>query len=339
MNHLIVNTVETAVRLRAKLKGFGRHPDLSRYFGPDGLAGADRVCVPANEDPAGFFRPPEDAFARNATRHVIREGAGSRPRTEAWSFDSPRPSGHAAVDRVEARAWLPAGSDAVLVFHHPIFQDSWRPWEWFLAPLARRVAVVQMAAPWHFSRNPRGWYPGEGTINPNPAMLYEAIRQWHADQRALHRLIEDELGRPPVAVVGFSLGAFQSLMAASMGWLEGPLVSISSTNRYAWGLLHGVIARGTVAAMRRAGIDAARLERMVDSLQLERYVTVLHERPTLYIVGEQDRVDPPPSLERLEHALQPTRSVHLPAGHASVTLFRKHIAAEILDFLEGVGAL
>jgi pimeloyl-ACP methyl ester carboxylesterase len=341
MNRLTISALERLVRVRAWLKGIGHHPDLTRYFGDEGLAAAERDCAPANEDLAAYFRPPEDAAPASLARHVVRPGGASGPRVETFTFDSPRPSGIAVNDRVEVRLWTPRAPrrDGVLVFHHPIFQDAWYPWDWFLRPLYREIRVAQMAAPFHFSRIPPGWYPGEGTINPNPGMLYRAIRQWFADQRAVHRLLGDELELRPLAVIGFSLGAFQALMAASMGYLDGPLVSISSTNRYAYGLTRGTLGRGTVAAMRRAGIDEERLFRLVDSLQLERYVPALHDRPVLYIVGERDRVDPPPSLEWLERALQPTRSVHLRAGHASVTLCRKRVAAEILAFLGGLDLL
>jgi pimeloyl-ACP methyl ester carboxylesterase len=258
-------------------------------------------------------------------------------------FDSPRPSGHAVNDRVVARlipARHPRADRKALVFHHALFQRYWGLWEWFLAPFACRFPVVMMAAPFHFERRPQGWFPGEGTVNPNPWRLYESIRQWSWDQKALMRMLPDATGLDPVAVVGFSLGAFQSLLVAATGDLaDVPLVSVAATNRYAFGLRHGILGRGTLAGLRRAGIDGVRLDRMVDAVQLERYVSRLRGRPVLYIAGRHDRVDPPPSPHRLEAALAPTRSIWLHSGHGTVVFERARIAREVFRFLEenGIG--
>jgi pimeloyl-ACP methyl ester carboxylesterase len=270
----------------------------------------------------------------------VRRSRGSRGPIEI-RFDSPRPSGNAVNDRVVARviaARHPRPDRKALVFHHALFQRYWGLWEWFLAPFAQRYPVVMMAAPYHFERRPRGWFPGEGTVNPNPWRLYESIRQWSWDQKALMGALPDVLGLDPVAVVGYSLGAFQALLAASAGDLSNvPLVSVAATNRYAFGLRHGILGRGTLAGLRRAGIDGDRLDRMVDAIQLERYVSRLRGRPVLYIAGRHDRVDPPPSPHRLEAALGPTRSVWLDSGHGTVVFERARIGREVFRFLEDNG--
>jgi len=200
--------------------------------------------------------------------------------------------------------------------------------------------VVMMAAPFHFERRPRGWFPGEGTVNPNPWRLYESIRQWSWDQKALMSALPEATGLDPVAVVGFSLGAFQSLLVAAAGDLASvPLVSVAATNRYAFGLRHGMLGTGTLTGLRRAGIDGDRLDRMVDAIQLERYVPRLRGRSVLYIAGRHDRVDPPPSSHRLEAALAPTRSIWLNSGHGTVMFERAKIAKEVFRFLgdNGIG--
>jgi len=256
-------------------------------------------------------------------------------------FDSPYPSGVAVNDRVVARlipARQPRADRMALVFHHALFQRYWGLWEWFLAPFAQRFPVVIMAAPYHFERRPDGWFPGEGTVNPNPWRLFESIRQWSWDQKALMRALPAATGLDPVAVVGFSLGAFQSLLVAAAGGVDHvPLVSVAATNRYAFGLRHGILGRGTLTGLRRAGIDGDRLDRMVDAIQLERYVSRLRGRPVLFIAGRHDRVDPPPSPHRLEAALAPTRSIWLNSGHGTVMFERARIAKEVFRFLDDNG--
>jgi pimeloyl-ACP methyl ester carboxylesterase len=337
MKRVVIHSVENSLRLKNRLTGVGEHKEPFRHFGPGGVAEAEALCSEASQDLLAFVRPPATATADRLTVTPVaksRIGAG----VIEIRFDSPRPSGTAVNDRVVARvipARHPRADRMALVFHHALFQRYWGIWEWFLAPFARRFPVVMMAAPYHFERRPSGWFPGEGTVNPNPWRLYESIRQWSWDQKALMRALPAATGLDPVAVVGYSLGAFQSLLVAAAGDLDGmPLVSVAATNRYAFGLRHGILGQGTLAGLRRAGIDGDRLDRMVDAIQLERYVSRLRGRPVLYITGRHDRVDPPPSPHRLEAALAPTRSIWLDSGHGTVVFERARIAREVFRFLE-----
>jgi len=336
----VFGLVEALIRLPGRLRGVGRHPDPFKHFGDDGADGAEAECERINRDLGAYMRPRGDPAPSGVIASTLDEPGGLLG--ERILFDSPLPSGHPANDRVELRLYRAAGAPRggpVLLFHHPVFQYNWKVWRWFVTPLIEHLPVAVMAAPYHFGRTPPGWFPGEGTINPNPLRLFEAIRQWFADQRAARRVLRRVAGMEPVATVGYSLGAFQSLLAASLGEPLLPIVSIASTNRYAWGLLRGPLARPVVGAMRQVGIDPPRLERMVSTMQLERHVSSLRGKPVLFVVGRYDEVDPHPSTARLEAALRPARSVRLPAGHASLAGFRRRIAREAVEFLRGCGAL
>lgn len=336
MKRVVIHSVEHSLRLKNRLVGIGEHKEPFRHFGPGGVEEAEALCDEASRDLMAFLRPPDSVTADNVAVGPVKRGRpGSR--SVAIRFDTPRPSGIATNDRVIARlipARHPRADRKALVFHHALFQRYWGLWEWFLAPFARRFPVVMMAAPFHFERRPNGWFAGEGTVNPNPWRLYESIRQWSWDQKALMSALPEATGLEPVAVVGYSLGAFQSLLVASAGGLaDVPLVSVAATNRYAFGLRHGILGAGTLNGLRNAGIDGDRLDRMVDAVQLERYVSRLRERPVLYIAGRHDRVDPPPSSHRLEAALSPTRSIWLNSGHGTVMFERGKIAKEVFRFL------
>ena len=342
MTPTVVSVFENTLRFKNRLIGVGWHRDPFRHFGPGGIDEAERLCEEANRDLLAFVRPPADARADNvivaASRSVFPRPAGA-----AISFDSPFPSRRGPNDRVVARlfpARRPRADGRALVVHHPLLQRTWALWAWFLAPITERVPVVMMAAPYHFERRPEGEYPGEGMVNPNPYRVFECFRQWAWDQQALTNALPSALGLTPAAVIGFSLGAFQSLLVASAGGLDRmPIVSIAATNRYAYGLHEGVLGKGTVEGLRRAGIGRERLERMVESIQLERHVPRLTGRSVLYIAGRYDAVDPHPSGVRLEAALNPTRSVWLDVGHATLALERDRIARETFRFLEECGVL
>jgi len=336
-----VSAVEGWLHVRRRWRGINRFPDPTAYFGAGGVEEAERLCAEANRDLLGFLRPPPEVPVANVdTRCVSR--ARSRVRVDEWAFDSPLPSGDPANDRVQVRLLThPSASrdGRVVVFHHPIYQRDWGVWGWFLAPLIREVPVAMMAAPHHFRRQGRGRYPGEMSMNPNPARLFEAIRQWCWDHVALERALSECAGLHTSAIVGYSFGAFQSLLLAAAGRLDVPIVSIASTNRYAYGLCNGLLGKGVLDGMRRVGIDRDKLERLVDSLQLERHVSGLRDRRILYVRGIHDGIDPHPSLERLERALEPERALRLDAGHGTLLLLRERILSAALGFLRAHGAI
>jgi pimeloyl-ACP methyl ester carboxylesterase len=329
--------LEHCIRFKNVLFRIGVHPRPDRHFGPGGVDEAEALCRAANQDLLGFLAPPKEGLA--ISRLVVeRSGPGLR----TYRFDSPRPSGRPFNDRVALRVHrhpaTPPGAP-VVVFHHPIFQRRWDAWEWFFADLMRRVPVAMMAAPYHLERIPPGEFPGEGTVNPNPWRLFESLRQWSWDQAVAMEVLRRHAQLRPAAVVGFSMGAYQTLLAAAGGFLEEPLVTIACPNRYAHGLTQGILGLGVVGAMRRMGIDDQRLARMVASLELERYMDRLHGRPVLFVTGAYDRVDPPPSPERLERALRPSHTLQIEAGHGTLFLYRRRIVAEIVSFLRSLAVL
>jgi len=338
LNGRAIELIETSLRVRNRVSGVGWYRDPHRFFDDSGVPGAAARCEEANRDLLAFVRPVDVPPARGVT---VRPIARTR-REVAYEvhFDSPLLSGRPENDRVEMRVWIPAGTPPeapVLVFHHPLFQRRWRKWEWFLAPFRARMPVAAMAAPFHMGRTPRGEFAGEGSVNPNPWWLFAAIRQWTWDQAAAGAVLEEHFRLRPAAALGFSLGAFQTLLASSADAVRLPVISVACTNRYAFGVQHGVLSAGLRDGFRRAGIDPPRLESMVRSLELEAHVSRIGGGDVLHVRGIHDRVDPPPSGERLERALRPRRSVHLPAGHSSQVFFRERIARETWRFLAECG--
>jgi pimeloyl-ACP methyl ester carboxylesterase len=329
--------LERGLRLKNRVLGIGRHAHPERDFGPGGVDEAERLCLEASRDVLGWGRPPRRL---PPPAGVVREVRAAGTCTEVrLAFDSPLPSGEPRNDRVHVRLYVPPGcgpGSPVALFHHPVYQCNWALWTWFLSGVAQRMPVAIVAAPHHMERTMPGRYPGQGTINANPWRLFEACRQWAWDQQSARDLLRAQ-GFEPTLVIGFSMGAFNTLMTAAAGALDLPIVAIACTNRYAWGLQRGLLGGPIVKAMRRVGIDDARLARMVDAVQLERYVPVLRGRPILSIRGAWDEVDPEPSGARLEAALRPSRSVTLPGGHGSLILYRRAIVREILGFAEQTG--
>ena len=91
------------------------------------------------------MRPP----ARIEPRNV--ENQASVPHKafaiERRVYDSPRPSGDAANDRVPLRIYRKRGApvtDRVVLFHHATYQRRFPLWEWLLTPLLEHVPVAMM---------------------------------------------------------------------------------------------------------------------------------------------------------------------------------------------------
>ena len=335
--------LERALQVGARLRGLGLVRDPLRWFGPGGVEESIALCEKANLDFRAFVHPdpaPEITGFRSS-RVTGRRGGG----TVEWiEFDSPRPSGSPENDRVQLRILRPPGlatgdSSPVVLFHHAVYQTRWHPWDWLLDELTRRVPVAMMAAPYHYARIPAGQAPGAASFNSNPYCLFLAIRQWFADECAAHRLLEERCRLRPVASAGYSLGAYQTLLSGAFGFHSLPVVSIASTNRYTHALLHGSIGKDLLRGMARVGIGPDLLAQAVRSFELERWVSPLRERPILYVDGLWDRVDPPPSLDRLLDALRPSRTLRLPAGHATLLFHRRAIGKAIVEFLEETGCL
>ena len=329
------NMTRRLIRARHWVAGLDRYEHGSAYFEPEGVEHAHAICEDANQDFLSFITPPTDikvADVQPEEIRVRRDGV----KVQRWSFSSPLPSGLATNDQVHLQTFIPpdAAPDApLLLFHHPVYQRRWARWEWWLSPLYRKVPLAVLAGPYHFERTPDGQFPGEGAINANPARLYQAIRQWCWDHEAAVDLVRNTFGRELIADVGFSLGGFQLLALASAGRVQAPIVTISATNHYAWGLTHGLIGSGLRRAIAQGGLDSEQFYRWTAALKMERHVESLRGHRLLYIYGGLDRVDPPPSLERLEEALQPEKVVQIRAGHGTILLHRRRIAAEIMDFL------
>ena len=333
-----IDGLEACLRVLTRMRGIGAYPEPMRYFTSGGLAEARRLCAAVNRDPEGYFLPDPDAPYRDLeSAPSVRRGSIV---IQDLYFNSPAPSGRPANDRVQVRLYRhdrSRDSGQVLVFHHAVYQDKWRAWEWFLDPLIRRIPVAFMVAPNHYGRRGRDEFPGEWSINSNPYNLFQAIRQWCWDQEATSNLLAASVGLRPSVVAGFSVGGFQATFLAALGGLDLPLISLATTSRYAYGIINGNIGGPILRAMARAGISPGMLEEMADALQVERYAHKLRGREFLMIRGLFDRVDPPPSMERLEAALRPDRVLRLPTGHGTLMFHRKAVTDEILLFLDDLG--
>ena len=335
--------------LRAERSSFGlnRWTGIAQYHDPSRYLDVDRdaleaYCAGASRDLFAYLAPPEVRIEDLAVSRVPGGSPGGG--ADLLTFTSPRPSGLTPNDTVRVHRFRSTGrAEGTILFHHPAFRTGLGWIAWFTRPLRRRYDVAVMEAPYHLERAPRGTYSGERMINTNPIHLYEGLRQWMADHRALLAILEAESAggdtrSRPAGAVGYSLGAYIASLYSRFD-PRLPVAGICTTNDYASLIYDGVMMRSLRAAITSAGITRADWERLTHSLRLDSQARALKGDRFLVFAAKYDGVEPWESLVRLAQALAPRRLVLLPSGHSTTAvLFRGRIMRETLRFLDELAA-
>ena len=334
---LVLATEATSFALN-RWTGIAQYAHHSRYLEQDQEA-VEAYCAGASRDVFDYLAPPAVSIDKIDVRRIP---ALSRSEPDQLTFSSPRPSGIPANDTVRVHRYRAAGlAEGTLVFIHPAFRTGLGWIEWFTRALRQRFDVAVMEAPFHLSRAPEGTFSGERMINTNPIHLFEGLRQWMADHRALLTILESEAdgGEPrsrPSGIVGYSLGSYLATMYSRYD-PKLPIVGICPTNDYASLIYEGVMMKSLRASIGQAGISREGWERLTSCLRLDPYGRSFAANRMLLFAARYDGVEPWPSIERFVEAVQPRRLVLLPSGHSTTAvLFRRLIMRETLSFLDAL---
>jgi pimeloyl-ACP methyl ester carboxylesterase len=179
---------------------FERHLDRDEFYRSPGLPGDWRAGPP---------------------------GGLGRVRVSRLSFGSPLPSGRPENDTVEARLFLRPGrtEGSPVIFVHGF--GAWRLRFWDALPRSlavRGFPTLSVCLPYLCNRSVPGERPGSAYISTRAEEALPAYEQAVADIRAsLDWLLEESpLARdrradsPPPAIIGVSLGALISVIAAAL---------------------------------------------------------------------------------------------------------------------------
>jgi len=320
--------------------GIAQYSDHARYLEGD-RAALEEYCAAAARDLFSYLEPP---VVRIDQLDVRTLPAASRAAPDVLTYASPRPSGVTVNDTVRVHRYrAESRSEGTLIFAHPAFRTGLGWIAWFTQALRRRFDLAVMEAPFHLSRAPEGAFSGERMINTNPVHLFEGLRQWMADHRALLAILEAEVGAGetrarPVGIVGYSLGSYLATLYSRFDRAL-PIVGICPTNDYATLIYEGVMLKSLRAALGQAGITREDWERLTSCLRLDPYARSFAADRMLLFAARYDGVEPWSSIERLVDALQPRRLVVLPSGHSTTAvLFRGMIMRETLSFLDALNA-
>jgi len=336
---LVLGTERSSFALN-RWTGIAQYSHPSRYLDED-RAAVDAYCAGAAKDLFAYLAPP--AIATGAL-DVVRIPAEPATGREMLTYASPRPSGIGVNDTVRVHRFRASGRpEGTLIFAHPAFRTGLGWIDWFTRPLRRRYDLVVMEAPYHFSRAPEGTFSGERLINPNPIHLFEGLRQWMADHRALLAILEGEAAAGetrarPAGVIGYSLGAYLATLYSRFD-PRLPIVAICPANDYAALVYEGVMFSSLRAAIAAAGITREEWESLTSCLRLDRHAADFAADRFLLIAARYDGVEPWSSFERFARALAPSRLLLLPSGHSTTAVvFRGRIMRETLRFLDDLSA-
>ncbi len=261
---------------------------------------------------------------------IVREEAMLR-------FPSAWPIGRPEIDQVALKLYpAPEGAPRTgVLFHHWVYMDGWLAADWLLRPLVQRLSVAAMVAPHHATRRPPEAASGEGLLNANPRHIFEGFRQWLADHRACLELLRRDHGFERVVVLGYSMGAYFTLMGRICGG-KLPTVAVSCTNNYAGGVFHGEHTAALRDRVVEAGFTRESFSRATRAFHLARWAERIGGDELTLICGRYDRMEPPESQSELLEALQPERAVTVPGGHSTVIFNRRRICDEVIRRVEGI---
>ena len=177
--------------------GIAQYADPAKYLGSYLDGSRDELfayCRRVEDDLFSYLRPADTLPPDVRVERVAAPGRAFRAAEapyQNFSFASPLPSNVAPNDRVRVHRYgARRGAEGTILFHHPAFRTGLAWVRWFTRPLRERYDVVVLEIPYHLSRAPHGTFSGERLINPNPIHLYEGLRQWMADHRAVLALLD-----------------------------------------------------------------------------------------------------------------------------------------------------
>jgi len=248
-------------------------------------------------------------------------------------WDTPRPSGFAENDRVRVRYYecRKGPSAPTVLLLHALMSSSdigyVRLARWFNE---RGWNVAFPHLPFHYSRNPKGYFNGLLAINANLVRNVETIRQGVVELRQLMSLLRAK-GCQEFAVMGTSYGGWNG---ALLSFLETDfrflafIQPIANVEHAIWGNPGSATMRGLLLAR---GFEPWGLGEHV------RLCSPLHGVPlcggdrAVITAGIYDQVSPAKELLELKHRWPGAKLLHVRQGHFGYIALRKTL--EEIDHL------
>lgn len=244
----------------------------------------------------------------------------------AWlEWDTPRPTGFAENDRVRMRLHV-CGKDpsapTVLLLHALMSSSDLgylRLARWFND---RGWNAVFPHLPFHYSRNPRGYFNGLLAINANLIRNVETIRQGVVELRQLMSQLR-ERGCGEFAVLGTSYGGWNG---ALLSFLEPDfrflalIQPIANPEHAIWGNPGSATMRGL---LRTRGFEPWGLGKNVHLCSPLHGVPLCGGERAMITAGIYDRVSPAKELLELKHRWPGSRLLHVRQGHFGYAAMRK----------------
>lgn len=293
-----------------------------------GSAPPSPIAVPPIDTP-----PPVVAFAP-----WRRVESLTGPTEYRATFPSPFVTGVPNNDTVHLSAFLPETTSgpypAVVVLHY-LGADDLRPTRLLAEELnARGVAAVLLTLPYHIQRTPPGAKSGEGALSDDPDQLRAVVVQSVLDVRRTLDFLASrpEIDRSRLGVAGISLGGVIASLAYSVDRRLIRTSIILGGGDLAHILWHSSLTGPTREAMRRRGLDLAKLREHLADVEPLRRVSQRTDGRAFLVGARFDTVIPADDVRKLEEALPNAASLWLDTGHYGGVFVQRRIARTVSEF-------
>ncbi len=265
-------------------------------------------------------------------------------RRAALRFPTPRPSGIAPNDTVQADLYLPPVSPsavrrpAVLVLHNLLAVADARFERNLAASLAQHGFVaVFMDLPFHRRRTPPGVANGALFVRGDLDATLANVKQAISDAAALVRWLGERPDVDPkrIGVVGVSIGGFLAhlLMGEDSRIRSGvTFVAGGDVAGLLWKSIAGV-AQSARRVLQRAGITRDETERRLAKVEPTRYADCNAPRSILMVNGTEDLIVPRSCATAMIRALHNPATLWLPTNHFGIVLLPDRLYRLTRDFL------
>ncbi|MBL0386808.1 alpha/beta fold hydrolase [Tumebacillus sp. ITR2] len=257
-----------------------------------------------------------------------------------FDFESPLTSTHPENDGARGEYYIrhdkqPSNRVSVVVIHGWRMEHLERVHKMFTKSfLQAGYDLYFPTAPYHFDRALPGSYSGEHLVTADLDHSVRSMRQTTSEIRALIRWIKQHRGGK-VVVVGVSMGGYFSNMMALAEEEADYVISVMYGNSLVHSVWHTRIGRFIKQDMQQGGITLQDLEHAWRMTEPSRWQPKVPRENILFLHGLYDVYIPPADTNALWEAWGRPDRVLYPCGHAGIVLYRRQMARDVMNWLQG----
>jgi dienelactone hydrolase len=254
-----------------------------------------------------------------------------------YTYDSPMTSTHPENDGARGEYYIRRDNPEpvnVIVIHGWRMEHLQRVHKMFTQTfLQAGYDLYFPTIPYHFDRALEGSYSGEHLVTADVDHSIRSMRQTIAELRALIRWVKQHRGGK-IVVVGVSMGGYFSNMMAVTEENTDYVISVMYGNSLTYSVWNSRIGRFIKQDLLQGGMTREELQKHWEILEPTRWTLKIKPDKMLFLHGMYDEYVHPADAEALWEAWGRPRRILYPCGHAGIVLYRRHMARDLMHWLE-----